>query len=442
MVRNPTLKSCLEEVTKKSISLLSDYFEQYIPKYNGSVYEHTIKNLQLRHSNLRISDHLFLNLISEKRDLIEDLKSYTEYLSTVTNDAVTSRVIGREIGIWGSPIFHGPFDYVRQILLPLLKNEFENRTFDDNLFSQEYSNIETFLYEDNLTVTALAPIYNLTSFQDETDLQELTEFESLSMNKINEKHKNLLSGIFGNLSKSSFLVAQSSYLLELKYKARKYYFDEDNSAFQRSERDQISAVYDEIYSIIGALRLIKSADVGIVMLAYIPEIGNLNRFISDNIDSIRPHVSARYELQQNELSELKEIVRSLKKPKDNNIIIAIDRYNTAYEKQRNNDKIIDLMIAYEAMFSTKNDTSDSVSHKLALRFSRWMASSIEDRMEKYRTMKDLYTDRSKIVHGSKSDIESEKIAICHELMRESLMKYLINSSFENHPRFIEILDYS
>lgn len=94
MDRNPTLKSRMEEATKESISLLSDYFETYIPKYNGSAYEHAFKHLHLSDSNLLISEHLFLNLILEKRELIENLKSYKEYLFTVTSDSIVSNIMG------------------------------------------------------------------------------------------------------------------------------------------------------------------------------------------------------------------------------------------------------------------------------------------------------------------------------------------------------------
>lgn len=142
MTMNENLKSCMEDLTKESISNLSQYYEKFIPNYIGSAYEHTIKNLSLVPDNELVSENLFSNLISEKSDMLMELKSYKEYLSIVTKDPTISVKISREIGIWGSPIFRNPFDYVRKLILPLLKSDFENKTFDRDLFTEIYCNLE------------------------------------------------------------------------------------------------------------------------------------------------------------------------------------------------------------------------------------------------------------------------------------------------------------
>jgi hypothetical protein len=68
------------------------------------------------------------------------------------------------------------------------------------------------------------------------------------------------------------------------------------------------------------------------------------------------------------------------------------------------DKLIDYAIAYEALFSKGSKDGDSLTHKLALRFSRLVENDFEKRKEYFTAMKALYGKRSRVVHGDPTPV--------------------------------------
>jgi hypothetical protein len=87
------------------------------------------------------------------------------------------------------------------------------------------------------------------------------------------------------------------------------------------------------------------------------------------------------------------------------------------------DKFVDLAICYEALFSKTDDSSDSVTHKLALRYERLIGNDFGDRIRCYREMKKLYGERSLIMHGNplKRDIHLEEM---EQNIRNAIKAYL------------------
>jgi len=101
------------------------------------------------------------------------------------------------------------------------------------------------------------------------------------------------------------------------------------------------------------------------------------------------------------------------------------------------------MICYEALFTVEQ--SDSISHKLALRFSRlsWLDPDI--RKEKYSRMKNLYQSRSNVIHGGTHKIEILEVYEVEEYMRISLRNYIFRMfdfKDDNHKALIHALDFS
>jgi Apea-like HEPN len=60
--------------------------------------------------------------------------------------------------------------------------------------------------------------------------------------------------------------------------------------------------------------------------------------------------------------------------------------------------LIDLAICYESLFSKKGDMDSC--HKLALKLARLIGNDFDDRIHYYQNIKNLYGERSTIMHGS------------------------------------------
>ncbi len=77
--------------------------------------------------------------------------------------------------------------------------------------------------------------------------------------------------------------------------------------------------------------------------------------------------------------------------------LAVRRIAYSRERHRPEDRLIDLMIAAEALFFTGSETGE-LSYKLALRVAYF--GNTTERSQRFAKMREAYDARSKVVHGS------------------------------------------
>ncbi|MFQ5819346.1 MAG: hypothetical protein ACE5I5_05105 [Candidatus Heimdallarchaeota archaeon] len=119
--------------------------------------------------------------------------------------------------------------------------------------------------------------------------------------------------------------------------------------------------------------------------------------------------------------------------------IAIRRFNDAYERERLEDKLIDHMIAFEALYFKEGEMGE-FRHKLAVRSARFLKQSYEDRKEIIRQMKEFYDKRSKIVHGEKVTLNKKFINDVEDHLRNSIKRFIERIQTSNHDAIISHLD--
>ena len=117
--------------------------------------------------------------------------------------------------------------------------------------------------------------------------------------------------------------------------------------------------------------------------------------------------------------------------------IAIDRWIKSKTNQTPEDKIIDLAIAFEALYLP--DMSES-TFKFAVRASWHLGEDRRERVELFEVFKELYKYRSRIVHGGERKenvmIEGESVPIkklimrAQDLCRDSIEKIIKQCSRE------------
>ena len=99
------------------------------------------------------------------------------------------------------------------------------------------------------------------------------------------------------------------------------------------------------------------------------------------------------------------------------------RFNSSYERRDLADRLVDLVVALEAMFG--DGESGSIAYKVAARCAAWLHPPGKARLAAFRLVKKLYGGRNKVVHGEKQErITVEQVDKLEAVVRMSLVKFL------------------
>ena len=112
---------------------------------------------------------------------------------------------------------------------------------------------------------------------------------------------------------------------------------------------------------------------------------------------------------------------------DGRFRIALDRLSFGMERYRLEDRIIDYMVALEALYLPNAD--QELSLRLALRLARTLSRTRVRRTEMFVAVRAMYDARSRIVHGERprpNVISRERVAALEEVVRQSLKVWLLD----------------
>ncbi len=206
----------------------------------------------------------------------------------------------------------------------------------------------------------------------------------------------------------------------------------------RGPVDAITIVDD----VLTALRLFKQEDVqcpGEVsgVKAWLLSAGHSYR-----IRASRPFISSNYELQDMEVEELQKMWSDLTAgtlDKRAFLVMALRRFNMAFERQQLDDRIVDHMIAAESLFLY--DAGDpggrgELRFRLAVRAAKFVESPRYAPRQVFDLVRKAYDVRSQIVHGGSikntalpdkpAATFGEFVSAFEDVMRLGLRKALID----------------
>ncbi|MHC3130167.1 MAG: hypothetical protein IBV52_08855 [Candidatus Bathyarchaeota archaeon] len=146
-----------------------------------------------------------------------------------------------------------------------------------------------------------------------------------------------------------------------------------------------------------------------------------------------PYELPTYQLNISEIEEVDDWVSKINKvnlDKNSSFRVACDRFNRFYEERRVDDKIIDLAIAFEALFTGEiTEFLRPMGIIVGLGCSMLLGQNTEDRQEIKEFLIKLFEIRNGIVHKTK--FETKIMVNCKEYgMKEfsiQLQKYLLDS---------------
>jgi hypothetical protein len=169
-----------------------------------------------------------------------------------------------------------------------------------------------------------------------------------------------------------------------------------------------------------ALRLLKKGEVGYRSIFFIGSSPFAEWMPMDApIEFLIPHEESqmRYSLLESEVSELLDLLNDLGTNRSEALNMGLKRFNLAYTRVRPEDRLLDLLIAFESLFL---EGGGELSYRLSIRTAALLGKSADGRSKIFEDMRRAYDIRSKVVHGQR--LESKDFGPSQDVPVEKLMQ--------------------
>lgn len=221
-----------------------------------------------------------------------------------------------------------------------------------------------------------------------------------------------------------------------KYYENQYFWNEKLQhehmviEWKHEKLDDISDINNPLFKTFIALRLFKE---GPVFIRYLYTIDEETAHFVQHSNFVVPgsymdyHQIYDYELKEEESQSLKQIFDLLNKEEkiDDNVDLSLDRFQSTYYPKPARDVLLDLMIAFEALFLAGYRASNK-GQTLAIACSMLLGKTRSERKTIQETLGKFYLIRNDIVHGSNynSDEIKENFYTLRNYLRRSIIKLL------------------
>ncbi|MGY5147601.1 MAG: hypothetical protein ACW9W4_06355 [Candidatus Nitrosopumilus sp. bin_7KS] len=242
----------------------------------------------------------------------------------------------------------------------------------------------------------------------------------------------------------------TNHIIEYKYKTKKFIRNDDEEIDHSQPRHEKNPL-EEILKLISALRIFHRGGFD-YNIAVSKHAGTLQFFGTSTSTISKQRVFSReYFLDSQKIGKF---LIFWKKFYHTNYLnfkpngIASRRYSSGFEKTNQEDILIDMLIAFEALFF-KQGESGEITHKISVRISKFLEIDFDARKTLFRHVKQIYHIRSAIVHGDSPSFEKTDFRDIFEmnqkitdLLQKSLKKFIENNidSQEKHEKLITDLD--
>jgi hypothetical protein len=309
--------------------------------------------------------------------------------------------------------------------------------FNLDVFDKVYSDFENLLYTGEIVYEAYGSLNDFSMGVNEVILDKNVTLRKMTESQFSEMI---------DFEYNPFDLLPSRYRIEVKYKIQEAPKKENNNPHCIA----ISTLHDVIY----ALRLFKEGDASFKKHYYLPRTWPV---FAKGICSGPSIFHSRYrlcsyELKEEEVNKFIEFWGKYKCMKEkfsshSYLSTAINRFNFAYSNEMAEDRLIDYIIAFEALFLKGEE--QELSYRLSLRSAVLLGSYNFEKSEVFKNMRQAYALRSGIVHGkdygkTKKKIEeklnkiNDFLLLIEKYLRVSIISFL--NCFENHLNHDSILE--
>jgi hypothetical protein len=325
---------------------------------------------------------------------ISHLPEYDFCLNELTGDPVISRQIEASVGSYSRSTRTPPAATMMKSFIGMGRREGQYE-FDPQRFDREYSSFEEAFYGDKLQYTALALLQGLSMEDAVVRLSESLEIRRLTKEEV-EPYRT---------SRSAWRDEWCA--IRARYEVSKRIGDNPLDKFPvenryeliQKERAVEEEAHERIEDVIDALRLYGKVTVFHSGIIHLPP-----RWLFTGSYSVPNRVLGEAGISftfgsEGDVEHFPQFWHKLESQKvKKELSTAVRRFSYSCVRHQNEDKIIDLMIAAEALFLHGTREGEK-RFRLALRAARFLGEDAAKQKEIYDRFKKAYDFRSKLVHG-------------------------------------------
>ncbi|MEK6336848.1 MAG: hypothetical protein AABM67_18140 [Acidobacteriota bacterium] len=279
--------------------------------------------------------------------------------------------------------------------------------FDPVYFEYEYTRFEEAYYCSDIVYEVIAPLPGI-AIARSLRLADDLEITTLPVEELDRTARKMKRRSSGHPFHDNVCIVRTECRLP------KVVGDDHQPNPQAREQDQRTqrAAHDRIEQVVNALRLagIESAYSSAIIHRPSKWAFDQDRFFRGRFQPDLFYVSSLEDQWLNGFEQFWQSFQSAADRKRSFLDVAIRRFGYAHERQRAEDRIIDLMISAEALFFSdynKDNYIGEIRYRLSLRAALFLASEPESQRTIFRWMRDAYDLRSKLAHGG--DVSSMKL---------------------------------
>ncbi|WP_311170628.1 HEPN domain-containing protein [Halobellus ordinarius] len=296
--------------------------------------------------------------------------------------------------------------------------------YDEEKLEQTYTEFEDYLKSDSIKYRGTALLSGF-----EMEPEELELGSDLKMREIGEDEKRDLLR-YGRAYRTQ--TPGGYYVIEKTYTVNK---------FEGSRRGPAT---ESFHNLILGLRLFDiEGDVGYTAYTVEPQSPFHIEANPRAVGHVTPIYGKPYQLQEDNAEDFVEFWRKIGKylsSPPESYRIAIDKFSTSFNRTNENDRLLDSVIALEAIYLKSTETQE-MSYRLSQRGALLLGNTKDEAKEIQSTLRDAYNHRSSLVHGSSTDVEQDSVIELHELTRRSLSKFLHSyADDKDHQEILSELD--
>lgn len=394
-IRNPRLYETLKAYAKDVLEVVRshDWGPDGLPTVVSQKARITVGGMT-SYSAIEID---WVRILSTREDELHRLRTYRAAADTMRGDAHVARHLDTMVGDSQLMMRVNIDTCLRSFLLWFLVG-IQDTTFLDRRFDKVYREMEDYFYGETLRRRVVAP---LTDFKMEAD--EIVLGESLSITRLSLAEREELASRsfvlplppFGFLGPTGW----EEFALEFCVEVPKVIGE--GPVPGRGFQEDATNRCDEA---IAALRLFKAGAVRYNSINFRRVAWEPDSFGGTLLKPTTVSVGSRYELPADSIPAFESFWRDFQRQhsrKQQRIALALRRFTLAYERILPEDRLIDYMVALEALLLTREEQQE-LAYRLGLRGAALLGANPDARLEIFSRLRRAYTVRSNIVHGGSS----------------------------------------